>query len=315
MIEVSQVTKKYGERIALDNISFKIEPGEVVGLLGPNGAGKSTTMKIITGFMSPSAGQVTVGGVDIFENPIEAKKKLGYLPETPPVYLDMFVEEYLHYVAQLKGVEPKERDVFVQMSLVKTQLESVRRRLIGNLSKGFRQRVGLAQAIVSNAEILILDEPTVGLDPKQVAEMRDLIRELKGKRTIMLSTHILSEVEAVCDRVIIIHQGKIVAQDKIANIQALKKSNQQINLKIRQPGLTAEDLQTITGVNKVQMLSPLFFQLTIGSNNSDDSTTDLVADYVLKKKAGIVEISAVESQLEQMFLNLTYGQKQNEAQP
>lgn len=315
MIEVSQVTKKYGERIALDNISFKVEPGEVVGLLGPNGAGKSTTMKIITGFMSPSAGQVKVAGVDIFENPIEAKKKLGYLPETPPVYLDMFVEEYLHYVARLKGVDAKERDVFVQMALVKTQLESVRRRLIGNLSKGFRQRVGLAQAIVSNPDILVLDEPTVGLDPKQVAEMRDLIRELKGKRTIMLSTHILSEVEAVCDRVIIIHQGKMVAQDKIANIQALKKSNQQINLKIRQPGLTAEDLQSISGVNKVQMLSPLFFQLTIGATESDDNATDLVADFVLKKKAGIVEISAVESQLEQMFLNLTYGQKQNEAQP
>lgn len=315
MIEVSQVTKKYGERIALDRISFKVEPGEVVGLLGPNGAGKSTTMKIITGFMSPSAGHVTVAGVDIFENPIEAKKKLGYLPETPPVYLDMFVEEYLHYVAQLKGVDAKERDVFVQMALVKTQLEGVRRRLIGNLSKGFRQRVGLAQAIVSNAEILILDEPTVGLDPKQVAEMRDLIRELKGKRTIMLSTHILSEVEAVCDRVIIIHQGKIVAQDKIANIQALKKANQQINLKIRQPGLTAEDLQSINGVHKVQMLSPLFFQLTIGGSETNENTTDLVADFVLRKKAGIVEISAVESQLEQMFLNLTYGQKQNEAQP
>lgn len=315
MIEVSQVTKKYGERIALDNISFKIEPGEVVGLLGPNGAGKSTTMKIMTGFMSPSAGRITIAGVDIFENPIEAKKKIGYLPETPPVYLDMFVEEYLHYVARLKGLSIKERDVFVQMSLVKTQLENVRRRLIGNLSKGFRQRVGLAQAIVSNPDILILDEPTVGLDPKQVAEMRDLIRELKGQRTIMLSTHILSEVEAVCDRVIIIHQGKIVAQDKIANIQALKKSNQQINLKVRQPGLTPEELQMISGVNKVQMFSPLFFQLTIGPSESEDGATDLVADFVLKKKVGIVEISSVESQLEQMFLNLTYGQKQSEVQP
>ncbi len=313
MIEVSQVTKKYGDRIALDAISFKVEPGEVVGLLGPNGAGKSTTMKIITGFMSPSSGKVTVGGIDIFDQPIEAKKKLGYLPETPPVYLDMFVEDYLHYVARLKGVDKKERDVFVQMALVKTQLENVRSRLIGNLSKGFRQRVGLAQSIVSNPEILILDEPTVGLDPKQVAEMRDLIRELKGKRTIMLSTHILSEVEAVCDRVVIIHQGKIVAQDKIANIQALKKANLQIHLKIRNPGLTAEDLKSISGVTKVHMLSPLFFELTIGATESEVNTTDLVADYVLKKKFGIVEISAVESQLEQMFLDLTYGQKPNEA--
>lgn len=313
MIEVSQISKKYGDRIALDSISFKVEPGEVVGLLGPNGAGKSTTMKIITGFMSPSSGRVQIGGIDIFDQPLEAKRKIGYLPEIPPVYLDMHVEDYLYFVAQLKLIPKKELASHVQRALVKTQLENVRHRLIGNLSKGFRQRVGLAQAIVSNPEILILDEPTVGLDPKQVAEMRDLIRELKGKHTIILSTHILSEVEAVCDRVVIIHQGRIVAQDKIANIQALKKSNLQINLKVRNAGLTLDGLQKIRGVVQVQMLSPLFFQLTI---ESDQNCTDLIAEHVLKQKAGIVEISAVESQLEQMFLNLTYGQKKdNEVQP
>jgi ABC-2 type transport system ATP-binding protein len=306
MIEVSQISKKYGDRVALDSISFRVEPGEVVGLLGPNGAGKSTTMKIITGYMSPSAGRVQIGGVDIFDQPIEAKKKIGYLPENPPVYLDMYVEDYLFFVAQLKQVPRQNLAALVNRSLIKTQLENVRHRLIGNLSKGYRQRVGLAQAIVSNPEILILDEPTVGLDPKQVAEMRDLIRELKGKHTIILSTHILSEVEAVCDRVVIIHQGRIVAQDKIANIQALRKSNLQINLKVRQAGLTVDNLQKISGVAHVKMLSPLFFQLTI---DSDQNCTDLIAEHVLLQKVGIVEISSAESQLEQLFLNLTYGQK------
>ena len=210
MIEVNQLCKDYGQRRAIDHLSFSLKKGDVVGLLGPNGAGKSTTMKIITGFMAPTSGSASVAGFDVFENPIEVKKRIGYLPETPPVYGDMFVREYLEYAAQLKLVEKKDIKRLVDRALEKTNLGSVEKRLIQNLSKGFRQRVGLAQAIVSDPDVLILDEPTVGLDPKQVAEIRDLIKELRGQHTIILSTHILSEVQATCEKVIIIHQGKIV---------------------------------------------------------------------------------------------------------
>ena len=191
MIEVSHLTKKYGDRVAISDLSFTIEKGEVVGFLGPNGAGKSTTMKIITGFMAPSSGQAMVCGFDVFENPIEIKKRIGYLPETPPLYTDMLVEDYLKYVAQLKQVPDSKIKSYVGKVLEKTQLTSVRSRLIQNLSKGFKQRVGIAQALVSEPEVLILDEPTVGLDPKQVTEIRKLIRELQGEHTIFYGFRII----------------------------------------------------------------------------------------------------------------------------
>lgn len=218
MIEVHQLCKNYGERKAISDLSFKIEKGDVVGLLGPNGAGKSTTMKIITGFMAPSSGTAKICGFDVFENPLEVKKRIGYLPETPPLYLDMKVNDYLTFVAKLKQVENSKIKSLVERALNKTQLLDVRDRLIQNLSKGYKQRVGIAQALVSNPEVLVLDEPTVGLDPKQVLEIRDLIRELRGEHTIILSTHILPEVQATCNKVIIIHHGQIVAQDTIENL-------------------------------------------------------------------------------------------------
>jgi ABC-2 type transport system ATP-binding protein len=208
MIEIRELTKNYGPHTAIQGLNFTVNKGEVVGFLGPNGAGKTTTMKIITGFMAPTSGEVKIGGVDVFESPVEVKKRIGYLPETPPVYGDMTVRDYLKFVANLKDVPKAKLKSHVDDALAKTQLTTVAHRMIQNLSKGFRQRVGIAQALVSQPEILILDEPTVGLDPRQVAEIRDLLKALRGQHTIILSTHILPEVEATCERVIIINKGR-----------------------------------------------------------------------------------------------------------
>ncbi len=305
MIEVSNLTKNYGERTAIHNLHFKIEKGDVVGLLGPNGAGKSTTMKIITGFMSPSSGIVRVGGFDVFENPLEVKKIIGYLPETPPLYLDMSVEDYLRYVAELKQVQPDQIKKNIERSLVKTQLLSVRHRLIRNLSKGFKQRVGIAQALVSNPEVLVLDEPTVGLDPKQVAEIRELIKELRGSHTIILSTHILSEVQATCNKVIIIHHGKIVAQDSIDQIEKMNQGHVVLTVKTR----TSKNLNSVfvamNGVKNVHCIDDLTYNIEI---SDEGELTDLIATEVLKSGAGLAELTRSKNQLEDVFLRLTYGQ-------
>ncbi|RYZ64994.1 MAG: ABC transporter ATP-binding protein, partial [Proteobacteria bacterium] len=232
MIQVDQLTKNYGPHRAVDSLSFSVRKGEVVGFLGPNGAGKTTTMKIITGFMAASSGSVRVGGYDVFENPIEVKRKIGYLPETPPVYGEMTVESYLKFVARLKGVEKSRLKSLVDRAIEKTDLGSVRKRLIQNLSKGYRQRVGISQALVSDPEVLILDEPTVGLDPRQVAEVRSLIKELAGQHTIILSTHILPEVQASCQRIVIINKGKIVMQDSIDAMSARMGNSGRVHLRV-----------------------------------------------------------------------------------
>ena len=235
-LSISHLRKVYRSgTVAVEDISLHIPEGEFFGFLGPNGAGKSTTMKIITGYMAPSHGTASVAGYDVFENPIEVKKRIGYLPETPPVYSDMYVQDYLRYVAELKCV-PKERIArLVDNAVEKTNLGDVRKRLIQNLSKGFKQRVGIAQAIVSDPEVLILDEPTVGLDPKQVAEIRDLIKSLKGQHTIILSTHILPEVQATCEKIIIIHEGKIVVQDSIQHLATMDQGKNRLHIRLRQP--------------------------------------------------------------------------------
>ncbi len=306
MIQVNNLVKTYGQRFAINNISFKINKGDVVGLLGPNGAGKSTTMKIITGFMSPTSGTATVCGFDVFENPLEVKKRIGYLPENPPLYLDMTVEDYLQYVTELKQVLVAERTKNIEMALGKTQLKEVRKRIIKNLSKGFKQRVGIAQALVSNPEILILDEPTVGLDPKQVAEIRDLINELKGHHTIILSTHILSEVQATCNKIIIIHQGKLILEDSIDNIQNLRKQQTQLNIRLRQDKDLSEDFKQIKGVLGVHKNSYRSYALQI---ENDEATTEAILELIIKAKAGLVEMSINENNLEDVFLSLTYNNK------
>ncbi len=305
MIEVSHLSKSYGERVAISDLNFTIEKGEVVGFLGPNGAGKSTTMKIITGFMAATSGNARVCGFDVFENPIEVKKRIGYLPEVPPLYTDMLVEEYLRYVAALKQVPAEKINSFVGKALEKTQLTAVKGRLIQNLSKGFKQRVGIAQALVSEPEVLILDEPTVGLDPKQVSEIRDLIKELQGEHTIILSTHILPEVQATCNKVIIIHEGRIVAQKTIEQIEKMNHGYIMLTIKTRTAGLLEDRLTGIAGVKEVEMVSGQHFRLKL---DEQEDIIEKIASEVIRSGAGLLELSPTRANLEDIFLKLTYGQ-------
>ncbi|MGH7274555.1 MAG: ABC transporter ATP-binding protein, partial [Nitrospiria bacterium] len=213
MIQVEHLTKQFGNRVAIQDLSFEASKGEVLGFLGPNGAGKTTTMRILTGFMPATSGTARVAGYDVWESPQEVKRRIGYLPEQPPLYNDMTVTEYLQFVAKIKGISPKQIKNSVRQVLEQCSLDEVRGRLIGNLSRGFRQRVGLAQALIHRPEVLILDEPTSGLDPKQIIEVRQLIKGLQGTHTVILSTHILPEVTAVCQRVVIINEGRVMAVD------------------------------------------------------------------------------------------------------
>ena len=223
MIEINNLTTRYGDFLAVDNISFNVEKGKILGFLGPNGAGKTTTMRIITGFMPPSEGNVTISGYDVLDEPLLIKNKIGYLPETPPLYLDMTVAEYLNFAGLLKQVPSQEINAAVDNACSKVDINDVKNKVIKALSKGYKQRVGLAQAIIHDPEVLILDEPTIGLDPIQIREVRDLIKSLAGNHTIVLSTHILPEVDMTCDEVVIIKKGKIIAQDTPKNLS--KKMN------------------------------------------------------------------------------------------
>lgn len=305
MIEVRNLTKDYGARRAIDSLNFSVNKGEVVGFLGPNGAGKSTTMKIITGFMAPSSGQALIAGFDVFENPLEVKRRIGYLPENPPVYGDMFVKEYLEFVANLKGVEKSKIPGLVAQSIEKTNLGNVQSRLIQNLSKGFRQRVGIAQALVSDPDVLILDEPTVGLDPKQVAEIRDLIKELRGHHTIILSTHILPEVEATCERIVIINQGKIVAQESLSNIGAISKGTRHVTFKVRRNiDSLITHLGAVPGVVKVYKGSNP--ETVVAEISGQDEMVEGLAKEVVTSGAGLLEMQSM-AQLEDVFIKLTYG--------
>jgi ABC-2 type transport system ATP-binding protein len=234
MIQVSHLYKNYGNRTAIHDLNFEIQKGEIVGFLGPNGAGKSTTMKIITGLLPATSGTASVCGYDVFENPMEVKRHVGYLPENPPVYHDMIVEDYLKFVSHIHQVDPATISKRVSWALEKTSLGDVRKRIIGNLSKGFKQRVGLAQALVHNPAVLVLDEPTVGLDPKQIIEIRELIKSLAGDHTIILSSHILPEITATCHRVIVISKGKIVAEDSIEQLTARTTQGQAYSMIVKQ---------------------------------------------------------------------------------
>ncbi len=234
MIKIEHLVKRYGKNYALDDISFTVNKGEIVGFLGPNGAGKSTTMNILTGYLSSNSGIAEVDGVDILEHPIEAKKMIGYLPEQPPLYLDMTVDEYLNFVYELKGCKLNRKKHLSEVCEV-VKIKDVRTRIIRNLSKGYRQRVGIAQALVGNPEVIIFDEPTVGLDPKQIIEVRNLIRMLGKNHTVILSTHILPEVQAVCDRIVVINKGKIIADQKTEDITRAVNDNRRFCVKICGP--------------------------------------------------------------------------------
>ena len=255
MIKIEHLTKNYGSNCAVDDISFEVEKGETVGFLGPNGAGKSTTMNILTGYLSASAGKVAIAGIDILEDPIGAKKLIGYLPEQPPVYLDMTVDEYLNFNFDLKGCTFEREPHLAEICEV-VKISDVRKRVIRNLSKGYRQRVGVAQALIGNPPVIIFDEPTVGLDPKQIIEIRSLIRTLGKDHTVMLSTHILQEVQAVCDRIIIINKGKIVADEKTENITRVVENNRRFNVKICGPQREVLDaLKNMPGISYAEALA------------------------------------------------------------
>lgn len=302
MIQIQNLTKCYGERKAIDSLSFNVKKGEVVGFLGPNGAGKTTTMKIITGFMAPTSGEVKIAGYDVFEHPLEVKKRIGYLPETPPVYGDMIVREYLEFVAKLKGVPSIDVKKLVDRAIEKTQLGQVSHRLIQNLSKGFRQRVGLAQAIASDPEILILDEPTVGLDPRQVAEIRSLLNELRGEHTIILSTHILPEVQATCERVIIISGGKIVAEDTLAGLSQRLTGGARIQLRVRR---NADELAlSLRGLNGITGVDVSGQSLCVHGANSEE-LIEAVSEAAITKRAGLIELTHPATELEDIFIQLT----------
>jgi len=311
MIEVNNLTKLYGDRAAIKNLSFKVEPGELVGFLGPNGAGKTTTMKILTGFMAPSSGEVKICGIDVFEDPMGAKSKIGYLPEQPPLYHDMKVRDYMSFVASLRGVSKDDQTSFIDKSLESLDLKSVENRMIGHLSKGFKQRVGVAQAIVSQPEVLILDEPTVGLDPTQVAHFRELLRELKGKHTIILSTHILPEVQASCEKVIIINQGQIVAKDSLESLSQKTSSGvKRVQIKVRR--IKDNFIKDMNSLEFVKMS-------TVAGNNihfdlsGGEESLEGISSRVVESGMGLLEMKVASERLEDVFLELTRNRQQNEA--
>jgi len=306
MIEVKNLTKQYGDRTAVNHISFSVAKGEILGFLGQNGAGKTTTMKILTGFMPASGGTASVGGYDVFENPLEVKKKIGYLPETPPLYPELLVVEYLSFVADLRGVPKRDKTKKIDKAIELCQLGEVRRRLIGNLSKGYRQRVGLAQALIHDPEVLILDEPTVGLDPKQVNEARNLIKSLREDKTVIYSTHILSEVAATCDRIIVIDRGNIVAQEAL-NPMGATGGIVKTEIVVRK---VADDLRknlvALNGVKGVQLSSNGTHRLVIESEATEEVMAE-VARVVVESKAGLLKMSPIQQALEEYYLNLISG--------
>lgn len=316
MIEVENLTKKYGSHVAVDNLSFRVERGMIYGFLGPNGAGKSTTMNMMTGYIAATSGTVKINGYDILKNPEQAKKSIGYLPELPPVYPDMTVYEYLRFVAELKKVKKNERQVQIEDVMKQTQIEDVKGRLIKNLSKGYKQRVGLAQAIIGYPEVIILDEPTVGLDPKQIIEIRELIRELAKKHTIILSSHILSEVSAVCDHIMIISKGKLVASDTPEGLMTLLKGGRQMKLSVLGEQSKVEELlRSMESVKDFSMQPPRaegMVSVNIRTEDTEDIRVELF-HRLATADMPIMELSLSEKSLEDVFLELTGEEdKENE---
>ena len=306
MIEVQEVTKRYGTFSALDNISFSIKKGEIVAFLGPNGAGKTTTMRIITGFMPPTSGTIRIAGFDGLASPMAIKKQIGYLPETPTLYLELTVQEYLTFVGRIKGLDPAQLLSRMDKIIEQTGLKEVQGRVIGHLSRGYRQRVGLAQALIHNPPVLILDEPTTGLDPNQIIEIRDLIKNLAGSHTIILSTHLLAEATAICQRVIIIHKGKIVAIDTPEQLSAKLQQSETLSLTVEQtyPDFALE-LGRLPGVLAVtQGTSPNSFMLETQQGRDIRSE---VTKFIVSREIGLLEIKAQPLTLEDAFKVLTKG--------
>ena len=316
MIKVEGLTKRYARTLAVNDISFEVEKGQIVGFLGPNGAGKTTTMRVLTCFLPPSDGIATVAGFDVLEQPLEVKKRIGYLPETPPLYPDMEVSEYLTFVGKLKGLSSADVPKRVKEVCDRCAISDVETKLIGKLSKGYRQRVGLAQAILHNPDVLILDEPTSGLDPKQIIETRELIRSLAGDHTIILSTHILSEVEHSCERVIIINQGKLVAQDTVANLTNRLRGSEQVSLEIQcadgtlNHGEVRQRLEQVAGVGRVVLKDTKENRCTFEVESLQGRTIRAeLARAVVNAGLDLNELRPVGFSLEDIFLQLTAAEK------
>ncbi|RKY32207.1 MAG: ABC transporter ATP-binding protein [Candidatus Omnitrophota bacterium] len=308
MIEAKNLTKYYGRTKAIENVSFKIEKGEIVGLLGPNAAGKTTIMRILTCFLPPTSGTAKVNGYDILEDPLNVQKNIGYLPERNPLYEELTVEEFLNFVAESKGIKrKKEKREKISRVIEECGLEGFEKKIIGKLSKGYKQRVGIAQALINDPPCLILDEPTIGLDPKQIIETRKLIKNLAGKRTIILSTHILPEVSMTCERVIIINEGHIVAIDTVENLTAKLKGMTEINLEVEgNPGKVKEVIESIDGVKEVEIIPPVkdgINKYIVRSLKEKDVRKD-ISEKLVNSGFGLYEISLREMSLEDIFLKL-----------
>ena len=321
MIKVEGLTKRYARHVAVDGISFEVEKGQIVGFLGPNGAGKTTTMRVLTCFMPPTAGSANVAGYDVVEQPMEVKKRIGYLPETPPLYPEMEVREYLDFVGRLKGIPSASLAARISEVSERCAIADVQDKMIAKLSKGYRQRVGLAQAIIHNPDVLILDEPTSGLDPQQIIETRDLIKSLAGDHTIILSTHILPEVEQICEQVIIIARGKLVAKDSVANLTSRLRGAESVAVEVLGAGVDAETvrhkLEAVAGVSHVSLRDhpregrehgegPLAF---IVESEQGQHIRPELARTIVESGWGLNELHAVGLSLEEIFLELTGAPK------
>ena len=307
VIEVQHITKRYGPLIAVNDISFRVESGQILGFLGPNGAGKTTTMRILTGCIPPTDGRAIVAGFDVFEQPVEAKRRIGYLPETPPLYPDMSVREYLTFAARISGVKSSERAAKIDVAIDRTSVGDVADRHCGKLSKGYRQRVGLAQAVLHNPEVLILDEPTAGLDPKQIIETRELIRSLAGDHTIILSTHILPEVSQTCEKVGIIDKGHVVAVDTPDNLTSRLGGSETIRLEVDTGGVDpipvlqgVDGVTTVTSSEEHHGVRVLETQSAKGADVRRE-----VANAIVTRGWGLLELRSVKMSLEDIFLELT----------
>jgi ABC-2 type transport system ATP-binding protein len=311
MITVKELTKRYARNIAVDHISFQVEKGQIVGFLGPNGAGKTTTMRMLTCFLSPTSGGATVAGYDVLEQPIEVKKHIGYLPETPPLYLEMETGEYLSFVGKLKGLSGAELGRRLDYVCERCAVADVRHKLLGKLSKGYRQRVGLAQAIIHNPDVLILDEPTAGLDPKQINETRDLIKSLGGDHTIILSTHILPEVEQTCEQVIIINKGKVVATDSVHNLQNRARGAESVLVEVsgRNGNLdfaaVQQRLAQVEGVSRVVVKQRQENRNTFEVESRKGFVRGDLARAVVESGWDLNELRPSAMSLEEIFLQLT----------
>lgn len=321
MIKVDGLTKRYARTVAVDNIGFEVEKGRIVGFLGPNGAGKTTTMRILTCFLPPTSGSAVVAGYDVLEQPLEVKKRIGYLPEAPPLYPEMEVNEYLHFVAGLKGLPKSDRRQRVDQACERCAVGEVRSKLIGKLSKGYRQRVGLAQAILHNPAVLILDEPTAGLDPKQIIETRDLIKGLAGDHTIILSTHILPEVEHTCEHVVIINKGRLVATDSVQNLTRRLRGVEAVSVEVHgrdsrfDSNEVREKLERVAGVSRVILKEAGDGRCAFEVESSEGHPvmrTEL-ARSVLEAGWDLHELRTAAVSLEEIFLQLTASEQNGDA--